>query len=326
MKTKGLIAYCFSLAALFLAAVSLASCDGSSDTDTDWGESVPLGVRSLRLEGEVATRAGGTPVNTDGTTIAVFLTNAGGYTPMYNKTYTCSGGTWSSTDPVYVDKRTGKALAVYDPNGLVSFGANSTITTNTLQAQVYDETKLTKLWYYDTTGANVNSTTPAVFSMAPAYSRMVLQVERDAAYLSDCKITEVTLLSGGTFYNNLPMDIATGTVQGSSTAYNATTNPLLKNEAGFVTIPSGTQNIDLLLPPQTIQNSGLALSIKVDGQVRSVTIPYASLPKLASGAQYNVPLKIVGPATLTLSSSVTEQGWSATSNMGTVTDDSSAMN
>ena len=316
------LTFYFSVLALPLL---LAACDKDSGPVSDWGESVPLGVRSLRLEGEVATRAGGTPVNTDGAALGVFLTNAGGYTPMYNKPYTCTGGTWSSTDPIYVDKRTGKAVAVYDPKGLVSFGANSTVTTNTLQAQAYDETKL---WYYDnTTGTNVNSTNALLaFKMTPAYSRMVLQVERDASYLSDCKITEVTLLSGGTFYNNLPMDIATGTPQGNSTAYDATSNPLLTKTDGFVTIPTGTQNIDLLLPPQTIQSSGLALSLKIDGQVRSVTIPYASLPKLASGAQYNVPLKIVGPATLTLSSSVTEQAWSGTtSNIGTVTD-ASAMN
>lgn len=307
---------------VFALPLLLAACDKDSSPVNDWGESVPLGVSSLRLESEVATRAGGTPVNTEGAAIGVFLTNAGGYTPLYNKTYTCTGGTWSSADPVYVDKRTGKALAVYDPNGVAGLSQSSTVTDGTLTTQAYDEKKV---WYYDnTTGTNVNNTNASLaFKMTPAYSRMVLQVERDATYLSDCKITEVTLLSGGTFYNNLPMDIATGALQGSSTAYDATGNPLLAKTDGFVTIPSGTKNIDLLLPPQNIQSSGLVLSLKIDGEVRSVTIPYASLPKLAAGAQYNVPLLILGPATLTLSSSVTEQEWSATDQ--TITD-SSAMN
>ena len=301
--------------------VSLLLCSCSAEgtpTNNDYGESVPLSIQNLYLEGELATRVAPGAVTADGATIAVFLTNAGGYTPIYNRTYTCSGGKWNSTDPVYVDKRTGKALAVYDPNSVVSFGANSTITANTLQAQVYDEAKL---WYYDNTnGAGVNNTTPAAFKMKPAYSRMVLQVERDATYLAACKITEVTLTSGGVFFNDLPLDVSTGTLQGSSTAFNATTKPLLTKAEGFVTIPIGTKTIDLILPPQAVQSSGLVLSLKTDSEVRSVTIPYASLPKLESGTQYTVPLKIIGPATLILNGSVTDGGWGTATAIAEITD------
>lgn len=35
----------------------------------------------------MSSRAGGTPVTQDGSTLSLYLTNQGGYTPMYNKTY-----------------------------------------------------------------------------------------------------------------------------------------------------------------------------------------------------------------------------------------------
>lgn len=306
------------------------------------GESVPLSISGLHLEGSVqpagessdepagepvdepSTRVTAGAVTTDGSLVRVFRLGTNGYKAQYNVkcTYKGTESQWQLAEVIGIDKRNGAIAGVYDPSGVGAFpdGNTSFQSSANLTAQVFDETKL---WYMDNSHTAVTNAAPAVaFKMAPAYSRMVLQVERDATYLSDCKITEVTLLSGGTFYNNLPMDIATGTLQGSSTAYNATSKPLLKNDAGFVTIAGGTKNIDLLLPPQSIQSGGLALSLKIDGEVLSVTIPYASLPKLAMGSQYNVPLKIMGPATLTISSGVTEQAWSATSDMGTITDSS----
>ena len=320
MMKKNVILYACCLALL-------AACESNSDPETDRGESVPLTVNELTLTQETATRVAAGAVTTDGAAISVFLTSQNGYTPEYNYAYTYSAasGGWSSAAPVWVDARQAKILGVYDPNNVGAFPPSNTslVSSTNLTAQAYDETKL---WYFDnSSNTAINNANASVsFKMKPAYSRMTLQIERDASYLSDCKITEVTLLSGGVFYNDLPLDISTGTLQGSATAYNATTNPMLTKAEGFVTIPSGTttaQSIDLLLPPQTIQTSGLVLSIKVDGQVRSVTIPYASLPKLEVAMQYNVPLKIVGPATLTISSSVTEQAWNATPTAaGTVTD------
>lgn len=308
---------------LGLLALCLLSCSEESSI-VSTTESVPLDVE-VRLEEGATTRASGTPVDNQGAQIVLFRTTDGGYTALYGVKYNYTvadggSGQWSSSDPIYMDKRKGKIMAYYDPNRLVTMASSSFVTVNPLEAQLFDNKKL---WYFDNSHTNVNSANAQIsFAMKPAYARMVLQIEHDAIYLGDCKITEVTLTSGGNFYNNLPMNISTGELQGNTTTYNAATNPLLTNANGFVTIPNGTQNIDLLLPPQTITSSGLSVSLKIDGEVRSVLIPQGSLSKLASGSQYIVPLKIVGPATLTISDSVTEQAWSAATNMGTVTDDS----
>lgn len=337
---------------IFISAILLLGgcCSESLPPMGGNGESVPLSISGLHLEGSVqpagefsdessdgfsdepagepvdepSTRVTAGAVTTDGALVRVFRLGTNGYKAQYNVkcTYKGAENQWQLAEVIGIDKRNTTIAGVYDPNGVGAFldGNTSFQSSANLTAQVFDETKL---WYVDNSHTAVTNAAPAVaFKMTPAYSRLVLQVERDASYKGDCKITEVTLLSGGKFYNNLPMDIATGTLQGSSSAYNATSNPLLKNDAGFVTIASGTKNIDLLLPPQSIQSGGLALSLKIDGEVLSVTIPYASLPKLAMGSQYNLPLRVQDFATLTISSSVTEQAWSATSDMGTITDSS----
>lgn len=301
----------------------LFSCDRNTVPDSERGDSVPLSVQELTLSGEAVSRVSPGVVTTDGSSIGVFLLAYNGYMPAYNRAYSYSSASgWTAADPLFVDARQAKIVGVYDPDNVGAFpaGNTSTVSSTKLTAQTYDDTKV---WYFDNTNTTVNNLNSTVaFKMKPAYSRMTLQIERDASYLDDCTITEVTLSSGGVFFNDLPFDVASGALQGNATSYNATTTPLLKNDAGFVTIPSGIKNIDLMLPPQTIQGAGLVLSIKVDGLVRSVTIPYASLPQLASGTQYTVPLKIVGPATVILNGNVTDGGWGTASSVGSITNTS----
>lgn len=283
---------------ILLSGFLCASCSeeaAEAAGEHPFGKSVPLGVSSLRLEGEVATRAGGTPVTTDGAAIKVFLTNVGGYTAMYNKPYTCTGGTWSSTDPIYVDKRAGKALAVYDPNGLVSFSANSTVTTNALQARAYDETKL---WYYDNTnGVGVNSTTPAVFSMIPAYARLKLSIKRHATnYVSgNCNITNVNLKnsSGSNFFVSRTLDISNGANGGSATAGGWT----YALNSGNIAANATNTAYDVLVPPQPVSGN-LTITLTIDGVNRAVNIPAAQFTSnaLAVGRQYTIALTITDTA------------------------------
>lgn len=297
------------LSALLSGLLLCASCSEEVSVDDSFGESVPLGVSSLRLDGELATRAGGTPVTTDGATIAVFLTNTGGYTPMYNKTYTCSGGNWSSTDPVCVDTRTGKALAVYDPNGLVSFGTNSTITTNTLQAQAYDEKKL---WYYDNTnGTGINSTIPAAFSMKPAYSRLSFSISRHANYPLACKVSQIVIKpSSGNFYTNARVNIADGSLTGTAVAnYTINTSAMSMNTAGLI-VGTPDTSIDQLFPAQSLAaGAGLTFTLTTDRKDHSVTVPAATFNKIQAGVHYTVQLEITGVGIVV--GSVTTADWAA---------------
>lgn len=298
------------LSALLSGFLLCASCSEEVSVGDSFGESVPLGVSSLHLDGELATRSGGTPVTTDDATIAVFLTNTGGYTPMYNKTYTYSGGNWSSTDPVCVDKRTGKALAVYDPNGLVSFGTNSTVTTNTLQAQAYDEKKL---WYYDNTnGTGINSTNAVLaFSMKPAYSRLSFSISRHANYPLACKVSQIVIKpSSGNFYTNARVNIADGSLTGTAVAsYAINTSALPVNSTG-IAIGTPDTSIDQLFPAQSLAaGAGLTITLTTDGKDHSVTVPAATFNKIQAGVHYTVQLEITGVGIVV--GSVTTADWAA---------------
>lgn len=295
------------LSALLSGLLLCASCSENTAVEWSYGESVPLGIEELRLEGTTDTRAGGIPVTAEGATIAVFLTNTGGYTPMYNKTYTYSGGSWSSTDPICVDKRMGKVVGVYDPNGLVSFGANSTVTANNLQAQVYDETKL---WYYDNTnGTDVNNTTPAAFSMTCAYSRLSFSISRNANYPSACKISQIVIKpSSGNFYTNARVDITDGSLTGTAVAnYTINTSAMSMNTTGLI-VGSPDTSIDQLFPAQTLTSgAGLTFTLTTDGKDYTVTVPAATFNKIQAGVHYTVQLEMTGIGIVV--NSVTTADW-----------------
>lgn len=290
-----------------LSGLICTSCSEEAAVEHSFGESVPLSVNSLHIDGELATRAGGTPVTAEGAAIKVFLTNMGGYTPVYNRTYTYSGGKWSSVSPVCVDKRTGKAVAVYDPNGLVDFGLNSAVTTNALQAQPFSEGQL---WYYDNVnGTGVNSTTPAAFSMKCAYARLSFSISRNVSYPSACKVSQIVIKpSSGDFYTIAQVNITDGSLTGTAVAsYAINTSALSMNTTGLVVgIPD--TDIDYLFPAQTLASgAGLTFTLTTDGKDYTVTVPAATFNKIQAGVHYTVQLEMTGIGIVV--NSVTTTDW-----------------
>ena len=282
------------LAVLTGALLLMSGCGNETGSQADL-TSVPLNVGDLRLDAGTVTRADGTPVTQEGASIGVFLTGEGGYTPAYNKTYTCSGGNWSSADPVYVDNRTGRALGVYDPHGLVSFGASTTLTTNPLQTLFFDENRL---WYYDnTTGAGVSNTNPVLaFKMKCAYTRLSLSIARSITYQFDCKISRIKIKpSAGSFYKEARVDIADGSLTGTTVAdYDIDTSGMPMNTTGLA-VGFPDNSIDLLLPAQTLEaGAGLTFILTTDGNDHSVTVPAATFNTLLPGTRYIVQLEMSG--------------------------------
>lgn len=258
---------------------------------------VPLGVGSLRLEATPATRTDNpvTPPETYGT-IAVFLTGQGGYTPVYGRTYNYldEQDKWAPTDPVYVDNRTGKAVAVYDPYQVVSFGANSTVTTNTLQAQPFDTSKL---WFYDnTSGAAVNSRNSMPdFSLKCAYSRLTFHLSRHTSYTSTCKVSRIGIKpSTGTFYTEARVDIVDGVLTGPPVEdYLIDTSSLPMGTTGLTTGVTDT-SVDHLFPAQTLaEGAGLTFTLCVDGADYSATVSAATFNEIKVGVQYKVELEMI---------------------------------
>lgn len=281
-------------AALTGTLLLLGGCSADTGKEAAPG-SIPLNVGALRLDAGTVTRGDGTPVTQEGASIGVFLTGEGGYTPAYNKTYTCSGGNWSSADPVYVDNRAGRVLGVYDPHGLVIFGANTTVTANPLQTRFFDENRL---WYYDnTTGAGVSNTNPVLaFNMKCAYTRLSLSISRGVTYLFDCKVSRIEIKpSAGSFYTEARVDIADGSLTGTTVpGYDIDTSGMPMNTTGLV-VGFPDTSIDLLLPAQTLEaGAGLTFILTTDGNDHSVTVPAATFHTLKPGTRYVVQLEMSG--------------------------------
>lgn len=303
---------------LACAIFLLCSCNSEfMSPDGENGESVPLSISGLHLEGSlneenepdavtraVATRAVTTRVSTgtvttDGAIIKVFQLATNGYMGEYNVkcTYTTSDGTpqWKLAKVIGIDKRSSSIVGVYDPNGLGVFPDSNTgtVTSVNLTAQVFDEKKL---WYLDTSHTNVTNTSPTVaFKMAPAYSRIKLSIQRHATnYVSgNCAITNVNLKSGTVFYSNNSMNISSGAVQGNATA-GGWTYPL---NTGNIAAGATNTAYDVLVPPQSV-SSGLTITLTIDNTNRAITIPATQFTSsaLAAGQQYTIPLMITDTA------------------------------
>lgn len=291
MKTKNRKEW---LAVLMGSLLLSGGCTTETGSQTGLG-GVPLNVGSLWLDAGPVSRAGGTPVTRDGASIGVFLAGDGGYTPVYNKPYTYAGESWGCTDPVYVDNRTGKVLGVYDPHGVVGFGTNTTVTTNPLKTQYFDEDAL---WYYDnTTGAGVNNTHSVLaFNMKCAYSRLSLSIARSVTYQFACKVSRIAIKpSAGSFYTRTRVDIADGSLTGSTAPdYVIETSGMAMNTNGLV-VGFPDTSIDLLFPAQALEaGAGLTFTLTTDGNDYSVTVPAATLNTLQAGVHYVVQLEMAG--------------------------------
>lgn len=284
-----------------LLALCLLSCSEESSI-VSTSESTPLDV-DVRLEEGATTRAGSTPVTTEGAEIGLFRTTDGKYTALYDVKYTytgAGGGQWSSTTPIYMDKRAGKIVAYYDPNNIVSFKPSTTETNSNLTAQKFDESKL---WYFDNSQPSVNNENAQIsFAMKPAYARIKLSIQRHANYVGDCAITSVNLKSGTVFYSDNSMDIRSGAVQGNAADGGWTYLLNIGN------IAAGDTNTayDVLVPPQSV-SSGLTITLTIDNTNRAITIPATQFTNsaLAAGQQYTIPLMIAGAAAVTPSGNVT---------------------
>lgn len=299
---------------LGLLALCLLSCSEESSI-VSTTESTPLDV-DVRLEEGATTRAGGISVTTEGAEIGVFRTTDGGYKALcdvkYKYTVADGVGQWISLEPIYMDNRTGKIVAYYDPKHQVNFTEGSFVTNNLLKAQKFDEGVL---WYFDNSYASVNNTAAQIsFAMKPAYARIKLSIQRHATnYVSgDCAITNVNLKSDKSFYTDNSMDISKGEVQGSATAGG------WDYDLNIVKIATGDTNTDndVLVPPQSV-SSGLTITLTIDGTDRAITIPANQFTNnaLAAGHQYTIKL-LITDSEIILPGSITVTDWPGQTDAG----------
>lgn len=271
-------------------------------------EPVPV-VVSASLESGLKTRAAGASAAlADGSKIGVFRVAdaVAGYEAVSNTLYTLSGSTWTTASPIYVSGKEAKLCAYYP------YSAAQTTSTVTLTAQTYAADKEVCFAKVDDAQHIKNTAPDVTFAMERAYSQLTLAMTRDYKYPSVCKVTAVKLeMDGG---QNL-MQTRTLNIENESMEDGTAATSLSYTTAGAMhgtglTASVTDKTFRLLLPPQTLPNAGLKLTLTIDDWDYSVVIPHADLPAFVRGSNHEVSLKITGePITLT---GVSTKEWDAT--------------
>lgn len=301
----------------FLCGLPLlvAACSGEQDSPAflPGGDPVPLSVGTVRLTDAPATRAGdesGTTVNADGAKLRLFRTAAGGYEPMYDVacTYTTAGGgQWTSEHPIYVDSRKATVYACYDPNNVVTFGANSTETSSTISLGDYDADKM---WYFDNAHTTVSCTDAEPdFTLTCVYARMLFHIARNADYPNACKISKISIQpTTGNFTDAARFDLSTGKLTDGSNLgkYDKDTKSLPMYTAGV----SGTTpdtSVELMVPAQPMPaGASLKIALTVDGVDCTATLTPAQFSRFAGSVRYTVYLNIMAKGLVVQSVSLTD--------------------
>lgn len=322
MKTRNLTQPLVFVLLCGLSALA-AGCGTESDSagQVPSGTPVPVSVGSARLSGNIsASRAGdesGTTVATDNAKLRLFRTNAGGYAAMYDiaSTYSTASSQWASEQPIYVDSRKATIYACYDPNNVVAFDANSTVTSSTISIGDYDADKM---WYFDNSHTAVDclNATPD-FKLKCVYSRLAFHIARDVTYPIACKVGSISIKpTAGSFQNAARFDLSTGKITSGSTlaSYSKDTKALPMHTAGISSDTPDT-SIELMVPSQSLNaGSGLGVTLNVDGFDYSATIPSGTFNDFVLSTRYVAYLKVV-PGGLDISS-VTTTEWGTPSSGG----------
>lgn len=303
---------------LLSAVLLLCGCGNelaAPGADEYGNELVPVQVSAVALSADVdgvdassapQTRAT-TTINANGARMGVFRVadTTKGYTAQNNVEYTYSTATnsWSNGSSPILVGGLAPHLCAYYPYGAVNFAVDA--TTATLTAQKYDATK--DLCYAgNATGEVTNKAPSASFAMTHAYSKVTLNITRDATYsaaMGSCKINQVGFKPvAGTLSAVTSLDIskemsAQTASAGSGLLYNTDSGDAIYSGISV----GATGSIDLLIPPTTV-SAEMLLTVTVDDDARAVSIPSASLGTLAAGKHYAIQAKIVGLALLQLQS------------------------
>lgn len=269
-----------------MIAIAVSGCNGDMLEMQSVDGMVPVEVKNvLSVDADITeSRAGSPAVTSDGAKMGVFRIGDTKYTAQENVEYTYSSSVskWTSTTPIIVSYQPTNLCAYY-PYNSVTFTSG---TTATLEATKYESGK--DMSYASSAGATVTNQNPqATFAMKHAYARIKLAIKRsDSDYHGNCNISTVNLRNNKNFFETRTLNISTGSYGGSATVggWTYTLN------SGDMVAGSTNKAYDVLVPPQTM-NSGLKITLVVDGVERSATIPADSFgSNLTAGSQYSINL------------------------------------
>ena len=289
-----------------IAGTVLAACTQSGDDALPPDIMAPLGVGNVYIVGETATTRANRVITSGKLLVGIGPSTNGIYLPqpVAGLVYEYKNGAW--TCPASVILRTQPiSLYAYYPQDQytmdtsahdISFGADKYSTE-------------TDLCYAIGTREEVTAASPeATFELKHAHARVRLSVTRIASFTGVGKITAYNLKAAtGNIYLAGSVNFYTGALTSSSESSYGYTYGL------NTTVVAGTANTDcdMLLPPQTTPTDGIAITLTIDGNPRSVTIPKDKFgDSLKENNQYTVHLEIQSNSTLVVGAdAVTEGSW-----------------
>ena len=230
------------------------------------------------------------------------IRNSNGYIARQGLVYTYGGGAWNCPTSVILNANPISLYAYYPQD---KFGATGDVVSFSAREYSADN----DLCYATASKADVNAANPgASFVLKHAYARISLSVTRIASFTGTGNITGCGLKAGtGNIDLTGALDVNAGTITSSGAS-----------NTGFsyglnTTVAAGTANTacDMLVPPQATPADGLTITLTIDGNARSVTIPKDKFgDALKANTRYTISLEIEGKATLVVAAgTVTETGW-----------------
>ena len=269
-----------------MIAIVMSGCGNDMPGSQRGDGMVAVGVSDVLSAGtDIAISRASSSIITDGAKMGVFRMAGSGYDAQDNVefTYSSSTGKWANTsDPILVGIQA-TALCAYYPFNSATFNG----TTASLKAQKYEPGK--DLSYAINSETPVNNANPdATFAMKHAYARIKMSISRHSNYTGNCVVSTVNIKDGTDFFVDRTLDIKTDSYGGSAT------NGGWTYELNTGNIGAGETNsaYDVLVPPQPV-NSGLTITLNIDGADRPVTVPALSFSSnLNAGSQYSISLVI----------------------------------
>lgn len=213
---------------------------------------VPLELSSVRIEGDVSTRATTTPL-TNGN-LGIFLSNASGYTPAPYR-YTGSAGGWTSDSPLYLGPGTATICAWYPYEYYVPANSGSLVQFP-IKAQL--NTPENDLLFF-TSVSGINNRNPRqTIQLKHAHALLNFRISRDVTYQGEGKITSFTLETGYKLLDVAKINISNGQFSGANIVHKLTF-PVEKTVR-----KNNTETIGILIPPLLIKETTVKLT--VDGK------------------------------------------------------------
>lgn len=255
--------------------VSSATVSTGSHTDT-----------STRLTGDDVA----IPV-TQGS-LGIFRSGTGYAEAQDNKKYTYIGNGWQPATPgdaILLNANAADVCAYYPYHGNAAYSDKTALPLTsgkyTGGTGMYDPADLC----YDTNRAVSSTRRTTSFTLRHALAMLELKLSKGAEYVSDCRVTSVSLLNPGLIISSA-INITDGSYNAAPVKGTLTYSP--GTDAGGIPIGNLPVTTTALLVPFTPTASGLTVSLTVNGVPTEANIPAATLAGVEAGHRYTVKITL----------------------------------